>query len=150
MTTTRALYESLSFIASTWPKDKLRPDVNFGQSILKAAEKCLTNPDVPLAAPPPQTSSTAGVPTRIDSKSLSYRELPKQEERMVQDAIKALAAIKSGDISKKYPMPQSLARPASNPEYYIKLGNLLDSAAKGEQASLTFNQRVRVFFGMRP
>jgi len=99
--TTRALYESLSFIASTWPKDKLRPDVNFGQSILKAAEKCLAASDKPLASPPPQTSSASGVPTRIDSRSLQYRELAKEEETITQNAIRALTAIKSGEAAKK-------------------------------------------------
>lgn len=108
--TTRALYESLSFLASTWPKDKLRPDVNFGQSILKATEKCLAHPDKPLAAPPPQTSSTAGVPTRIDSKTIQYRDLSKEEEIITQNAIKALNSIKEGRASKQVCMQRSILK----------------------------------------
>lgn len=101
MTTTRVLYESLSFIASTWPKDKLRPDLNFGQAILKASERCLARDDVYRAPPPPQTASASGVTTRIDSKSLQYRELGEEEQAITQNAIKALNAIKTGEASKK-------------------------------------------------
>lgn len=49
----------------------------------------------------------------------------------------------------QYPLPDSLARPASNPEYYIKLGKMLEGAAKGQDMTFTWGQRVRLFFGMK-
>jgi hypothetical protein len=94
---TRALYESLSFIGSTWPKDALRLDVNFGQSVITAAERCLAAEA--LASPPPQTSSSQGVKTRIDTKSIQFRDLGKEEVKMTENAVNALQAIKEGRAS---------------------------------------------------
>ena len=49
----------------------------------------------------------------------------------------------------QYPMPESLARPVTNPEYYVRLGRILESAARGEKMNLSWTQRVRHFFGMK-
>lgn len=100
MTTTRALYESLSFIGSNWPKDSLRPDSNFGQSLIRAAERCLTATQ-PSGPPPPQTASSQGVSTRINTRSLDYRELLPEETKVTERAIAALNAIKNGNASEK-------------------------------------------------
>jgi acetylornithine aminotransferase len=107
--TTRKIYESLSFLASTWPKDKLRPDVQFGGSILKAAERSLFA-HTPTSAPPPQTSGSNGISTRIDSKAIEYATLNAEEESVAQSAIAALNSIKSGQASKKVsPFESSLS-----------------------------------------
>ena len=99
-TATRALYESLSAIGATWPKDRLRPDVSFGQSLIRAAERSLTA-SPPSGPPPPQTASSQGVTTRIDTKALDYRPLEQEETKMVEKAIRALSDIKSGQASKQ-------------------------------------------------
>ena len=97
---TRSLYESLSEIGSLWPRDAVRPETSFGQSIVRASEKALTNP-TPEVSPPPQTSSSQGVPTRINSKQLQFRTLQPQEEEKVKEAINALNQIRNGSASKK-------------------------------------------------
>jgi hypothetical protein len=97
---TRSLYESLSEVGALWPRDAVRPETSFGQSIVRASEKALTNPS-PDASPPPQTSSSQGVPTRINSKQLQFRTLQKQEEDKVKEALNALNQIRSGSASKE-------------------------------------------------
>jgi hypothetical protein len=100
MTSTRKIYESLSFIAATWPKDKLRPDASFGASVLRAAERSLTS-NPPTTAPPPQTSGANGVSTRLDSRSLEYKILTAEEGSVANSSVEALRAIMSGQASKK-------------------------------------------------
>lgn len=117
MPTSRAIYESLSFIGSTWPKDALRPDASFGASIIKAAERCLTATN-PSSAPPPQTSGSNGVATRLNSRSLDYRTLTKEEEIVAQNAIAALNSIKSGQASKKV-SPRSKISPSRKKRSFL-------------------------------
>lgn len=144
---TRGLYESLSEVGALWPRDAVRPETSFGQSIVRASEKALTSPS-PNAAPPPQTSSSQGVPTRINSKQLQFRTLENGEEEKVKQALHALNQIRNGSASKQYPVPESALRPASNPIYYERLAKMLAQAAKGNRTTLTFAQRVRLFFGL--
>lgn len=97
---TRSLYESLNELGAHWPRDAVRPETSFGQSIVRASERALTNP-TPNAPPPPQTSSSQGVPTRISSKQLQFRQLDQIEENKVKDAIHALSEIRNGSASKE-------------------------------------------------
>lgn len=101
--TARAIYESLSHIGSLWPKDPLRPEANFGQSVITAAERALTqqNQGQPGAALPPGGMSSQGVKTRVDSKQLRYRELGQEEESVATAALGALQQIREGTASQR-------------------------------------------------
>lgn len=98
--TSRALYESLSKLGTSWPRDALRPETSFGQTIIRAAERSLTSP-VPEDSPPPQSASSQGVPSRINSRQLAYRDLDHGEKTTTEAAINALHAIRNGQASKE-------------------------------------------------
>lgn len=98
----RAIYESFSNVGSLWPKDPLRPESNFGQSVVTAAERALTltnEEGKQGAALPPGAMSSQGVKTRVDSKQLQYRDMSKEEEEVAAAGLKALRQIREGVAS---------------------------------------------------
>lgn len=161
---TRSLYEAFSLISSSWPRDALRPGLSFGQTMLRAVEKALIDP-VPTSEPPPQTASTQGVTTRINSRHLNFKHLSAEEKVKVEKSLRAIQSIREGRASKqvswskswgdalislhKNPVPELVLRPSTNASYYQTLHEILEKAAKGENVHLTLRQRLRLFFGKK-
>lgn len=93
---TRALYEGFSALSASWPRDALRPELSFGQTMLGAVERALTHP-APNVPPPPQSASSQGVTTRLNTRQLAHREDLASEERLhAEAALRAMQSIKNG------------------------------------------------------
>lgn len=50
----------------------------------------------------------------------------------------------------QHPTAQSILHPKSDPEYYARIRRAVEKVSKGEKLTMTFAQRMRVFFGGKP
>ncbi|KAL9940310.1 hypothetical protein V8E36_001015 [Tilletia maclaganii] len=150
---TRGYLDRLLSIGASWPADPLRPDMHFGRAIELASRKALLKP-----SPPSSTSSStaAAAATEISSGaaaaegSLVLRELNSgtgSDVERIERATAALEALRANKFLKRHPTSRSLTKPASNPDYYVRLVNTLEKAGRGEDISPSWQEQVSRFFG---
>ncbi|KAI3628283.1 ARG8 [Malassezia furfur] len=107
-------------LAQTWPKDPLRPNLDFGEAIRRATE--------------------AEMPSASQAKA-SLAELRK--------SLAALERIRSSESLREYPTPRNVLHPASTPTYYSQLVEAMGRVARGQSVAPSWAERVRHFFGVR-
>ncbi|WFD38168.1 acetylornithine transaminase [Malassezia japonica] len=110
--------KALLKLAQTWPKDPLRPNLDFGEAIRRATEVELS-------------SGAARVNIAEARKSLA-----------------ALERIRSSESLREYPTPRNVLHPASSPNYYGQLVEAMGRVARGQSVAPSLGQRMRRFFGM--
>lgn len=156
----RTRFES---IAKLWPVDPLRTNesVNFGRAItrnllsspgdrcLKAAEK-----DEGVAAYADR-SLRALDRLRQGRESIEVGWRPKlwfahgRDARSVE--LTCAYIVTSLTLAQQHPLPSSIVRPASDPEYYQRIRRVIEKTAKdGRAPTLSLAQRIRMFFGKKP
>ncbi|CAD6884799.1 unnamed protein product [Tilletia controversa] len=145
---TRGYLDRLLSIGASWPVDPLRPDLHFGRAIEHAARKALLK-KTSVAASPSPAATGAGA----NGDGLVLRELNAgsgSDVEIVERAAAALEQLRANKALKKMPTPRTILKPASQPEYYARLVQGLDRAARGEDISPTFQEKVSRFFGRVP
>jgi hypothetical protein len=75
--------------------------------------------------------------------------LGRNESRTACSSIYQFALL-STSHSSQHPTAQSILRPKSDPEYYARIRRAVEKVSKGEKLTMTFAQRMRVFFGGKP
>ncbi|KAK6497734.1 hypothetical protein TWF481_012137 [Arthrobotrys musiformis] len=116
----RAAYKALfSPIPSLWPKDPLRPDVNFPNFLSTRLEA-----DFGSSSPPEKFRPKVedGLPPAI----VVYKDYPLSDPEKQWGVMRGLV---NNRYQKKYPV-STLARPGFDPEYYARLVGELDQAPK--------------------
>ncbi|PWN20412.1 hypothetical protein BCV69DRAFT_283290 [Microstroma glucosiphilum] len=108
-------------LTKTWPVDPLRPNLSFAGAIDK------------------------NMVQRVNFETLSPEGI-----KYAQRAVDSLEGIRVGRESVEHPTAQSILRPKSDPEYYARIRRAVEKVSKGEKLTLTFAQRMRVFFGGKP
>ncbi|KAK6524619.1 hypothetical protein TWF281_011522 [Arthrobotrys megalospora] len=106
-------------LPSLWPKDILRPDVNFPEFLASRLESDFGS------SPPPEPFRPKiedGLPPAL----LVYKDYPLSDAEKQWGAIRGLVANR---YQKKYPV-NKLAEPGFDPEYYKRLIAELDQAPK--------------------
>ena len=143
---TQSLYKDFVSLAQAWPKDPLRPEIDFGTSIITAAQTALLTTQSQAALHPEQVhAKTPGDPLPHPlpgTKTLTLAEL-----EYAQKSLELLKELRDSKVQLDYPLPESVLKPKSQPEYYDRLVKSIDAAAKGKSISLSFGERVKRFFG---
>lgn len=120
--------KALLKLAQTWPKDPLRPNLDFGEAIRRATEA-----EMPSASQ--AKSSLAEL-----RKSLASLERIRSSESLREVRRRRLT---------QYPTPRNVLHPASTPTYYSQLVEAMGRVARGQSVAPSWAERVRRFFGVR-
>mgnify|MGYP007016337067 FL=1 len=115
----REVQQALVRLARSWPKDPLRPGLDFGEALRRSAEHEL------------------GAHAHKPNIAEAHRSLA------------ALERLRSSESLREYPTPHSIIEPASYPNYYRRLVDALARLSHGQSIAPTFMERVRHFFGYR-
>ncbi|GAA5834810.1 hypothetical protein JCM5353_000675 [Sporobolomyces roseus] len=110
--TLRSAFQSA---AHQWPKDALRPSLQFSQSILKASDKIF-------------------LPTNATSKDYTgpLNELSKVQTIKAEEAIKSLHRLIENRALKANPMTERTTKPASFSKHYVRIQDAIDRTERGE------------------
>ncbi|GAA5864692.1 hypothetical protein JCM3774_006044 [Rhodotorula dairenensis] len=92
-------------VANTWPRDPLRPKLQFQDAIRSAADRALAD-----SAPP-----------------LSDTQLWKANE-----AVKAMQRLVNNRALEQFPVTQRTTKPASFPKHYSRIADSIERAERGE------------------
>ncbi|KAL4399753.1 Cbp3p-Cbp6 complex protein [Malassezia pachydermatis] len=111
--------KSLLKLAQTWPKDPLRPTMDFGEAIRRATESELSGPQA------------------------------KKHVAEARKSLAALERIRSSESLREYPTPRTILQPASAPTHYTQLVEAMSRIARGQSVAPSWTQRLRHFFGLR-
>ncbi|CAO1626167.1 unnamed protein product [Parajaminaea phylloscopi] len=149
------LYSRFSRLAAAWPVDPLRPQLSFGGALRTNVGRALL--DQPPPSPPASSrAESAGIVTGgvtagpdADLDRLKFKDLGQAEIEYAERAFAALEGLREGRESIEHPMPTSILRPKSDPEYYSRIRSAVEKAHKGESLAPTFSERVRIFFGSK-
>lgn len=120
--------KALLKLAQTWPKDPLRPNLDFGEAIRRATEA-----EMPSA-------SQAKASLAELRKSLASLERIRSSE--------SLREVRRPPLT-QYPTPRNVLHPASTPTYYSQLVEAMGRVARGQSVAPSWAERVRHFFGVR-
>ena len=115
-------------LAQTWPKDPLRPNLDFGEAIRRATEAEMPSASQAKASLAELRKSLAALERIRSSESL--REV--RRSRLTQ-----------------YPTPRNVLHPAPTPTYYSQLVEAMGRVARGQSVAPSWTERVRHFFGVR-
>ncbi|SCV72563.1 BQ2448_4100 [Microbotryum intermedium] len=105
------LRTSLHSLARQWPKDPLRPTLQFSDSLQAAIDRAF-----------PTTTATGTTATELGQKQLL-------KAREMHDGLTRLLA---NDALKSYPMSQKTLQPASFPKHYARMQDGIARASRGE------------------
>lgn len=114
------LHKQFDDLGASWPQDPLRPDLDFGKSIQAAAHTAL-----------------AGTPTSLTEQEFNY----------ARTSLEQLREMRENKLVAKYPLPESMLKPKSHPQYYDRLLTGLQQAAKGQSMNVSFADKLKRFFG---
>ena len=120
--------KALLKLAQTWPKDPLRPNLDFGEAIRRATEAEMAHG---------AHAKTNLVETR---KSLAALERIRCSESLREVRV---------PLTPQYPTPRNVLHPASTPYYYSQLVEAMGRVARGQSVAPTWTERFRRFFGVR-
>ncbi|SAM85370.1 related to acetylornithine aminotransferase precursor [Ustilago bromivora] len=142
----QSLYKEFISLAQSWPKDPLRPEIDFGNSIIAAAQTSLLSIQSQSSLHPEQVH--AKLPGNLLPDPLpGTKTLTKAELDYARKSLGLLQELKENKVSMEYPLPESMLKPKSQPEYYDRLIRSIDRAVKGQSVSPSLGERVRRFFG---
>ncbi|BGP29516.1 hypothetical protein JCM10296v2_001255 [Rhodotorula toruloides] len=105
MASTQRLRQAWHQAAQAWPRDPLRPTVQFADAIRTAADRALA-----------------------DAVTLS----PKQEQKAEQ-ACQSLLRMANNEAARRYPMRPSTTKPASFPKHYARIEDAVARINRGEK-----------------
>ncbi|KAK9897104.1 hypothetical protein P389DRAFT_168818 [Cystobasidium minutum MCA 4210] len=108
MAASQTVKQQLLKIAAEWPKDKIRPNHQFGEAIAKIAESRTAWAT---------TSPSAGTQDAKDGEAM----------------IGALTRLLNNRALHSYPLSDKVRKPASSPKHYDNLLQGLKRAEEGEQ-----------------
>ncbi|GAA5936912.1 ubiquinol-cytochrome c reductase complex assembly factor 2 [Sporobolomyces koalae] len=103
--------------ASQWPKDVLRPSLQFSESIKKASDRIFL----------PSTATA----TR-DAYNGPVNELSKVQALKAEETLASLHRLIDNRALKAFPMTERTSKPASFPKHYARIQDAIDRTAKGE------------------
>jgi hypothetical protein len=106
----RQLHSTFTRLASSWPKDPLRPNAQMGRAIQAFADETfLATPASASKLPDPQPPlpDVAAAPER------DFKQLSAADEGAARAALEALQAIQEGKASKQVSAGCSSSRPAA-------------------------------------
>lgn len=142
----QAVYKDFISLAQSWPKDPLRPELDFGASIVTAAQTALLSVQSQSALHPEQVHALQpGNP--LPDPLPGTKTLTKAELEYAQKSLELLQELKDNKVQLEYPLPQSLLKPKSQPEYYDRLVSNIERAVNGKSMTPGFGERIRRFFG---
>jgi len=110
MSTRSIVYKHYQRALSMWPKDRLRPECQFQDVLMKRVERTF----LPTPGYSPETGEALDAPS-VDER----RELAQ---------VNALYSLLEGRYAEKYQPRNTLMHPASNPNHYSNLLAELDAA----------------------
>lgn len=122
--------KALLKLAQTWPKDPLRPSLDFGEAIRRATE-------VGMASHAPAKTNLAEA-----RKSLAALERIRSSESLRE-------VRRMHGSPTQYPTPRNVLHPASSPNYYARLVEAMGRIARGQSVAPTWSERFRRFFGVQ-
>ncbi|KAK4050062.1 hypothetical protein OIO90_005252 [Microbotryomycetes sp. JL221] len=136
MATAHSLRNSFNRIAQAWPKDVLRPTMQFSAAISNASDRILFA--TPSNRAPSDISENAQSQTAQMPKQLTADELRKAEA-----TVEALDRLLGDQALKRYPMGPKTTHPPSFPKHYERI---LEGAQKARRGEVVKSQRWRQFF----
>lgn len=142
----QAVYKDFVSLAQSWPKDPLRPEIDFGSSITSAAQTALLTIQSQSALHPEQVSAVnRGDP--LPNPLPGTKTLTKAELEYAKKSLHMLTELKENKVQMEYPLPESMLKPKSQPEYYDRLIRSIERAVEGKSVTPSFGERVKRFFG---
>jgi acetylornithine aminotransferase len=141
----QAVYKQFIELGESWPKDPLRPDIDFGASISAAAQTALLSVASQSAVHPEQVHRPRGAP--LPDPLPGTRTLTKDELAYAQQSLTLLRELRDNKVQLEYPLPESMLKPKSQPEYYERLIRSIERAVQGKSIAPSFAERVKWFFG---
>ncbi|GAC77236.1 acetylornithine aminotransferase [Moesziomyces antarcticus T-34] len=141
----QAVYKQFIELGESWPKDPLRPDIDFGASISAAAQTALLSVASQSAVHPEQVHKPRGAP--LPDPLPGTRTLTKAELAYAQQSLTLLRELRDNKVQLEYPLPESMLKPKSQPEYYERLIRSIERAVQGKSIAPSFAERVKRFFG---
>ncbi|KAJ1021129.1 hypothetical protein NDA16_003915 [Ustilago loliicola] len=140
------LYKHFVALAQSWPKDPLRPEIDFGNSIIAAAQTSLLSIQSQSSLHPEQVDAKhPGNP--LPDPLPGTKALTKAELDYAKKSFELLTELKQNEVQIEYPLPESMLKPKSQPEYYDRLIRSIEKAVKGQNVSPSLGERVKRFFG---
>ncbi|WFD42888.1 acetylornithine transaminase [Malassezia psittaci] len=118
--TLQEVRKSLLKLAQSWPKDPLRPNLDFGEAIRTATESELAN---------------------VARGKVNAAELRK--------SLESLERLRGNECLREYPTPRNILHPASSPQYYTQLVDAMGRVASGQTITPSWSDRMRRFFNTR-
>ncbi|SJX65211.1 related to acetylornithine aminotransferase precursor [Sporisorium reilianum f. sp. reilianum] len=142
----QTLYRQFVELAQSWPKDPLRPDIDFGASIVTAAQTALLSVQSQAAVHPERVHAASPgnpLPTPLPgTKTLTVAEL-----EYARRSLELLGELKENKVKMAYELPEGMLKPKSQPEYYERLVRGIERAVAGKSVAPTWGERVKRFFG---
>ncbi|GAA5854712.1 hypothetical protein JCM3766R1_000626 [Sporobolomyces carnicolor] len=108
--TLRAAFES---VASQWPRDALRPSLQFSDSIRKASDRIF---HIATAAP----------------SAAPATELSQLQQLKAEQTLASLQRLIENRALKAHPMTERTTKPASFPKHYARIQDAIDRTERGE------------------
>ncbi|KAK4046016.1 hypothetical protein OIV83_006434 [Microbotryomycetes sp. JL201] len=144
MSTSQTLRTSFSRLAQAWPKDALRPTMQFSAAIANASDRIFApHAATTTDAADTRSSSSASPSTPNPSGSGPTRELTESQRLKAQATIDSLERLLANDALKRYPMGPKTIHPPSFPKHYDRIREGAERAARGE---IVKAQRWKQFF----
>ncbi|GAA5901818.1 ubiquinol-cytochrome c reductase complex assembly factor 2 [Sporobolomyces salmoneus] len=103
--------------ASQWPKDVLRPSLQFSDSIRKASDRIFL----------PSAATTS--PETYQGPLIT---LSKVQHQKAEQALASLHRLIENRALKSHPMTERTSKPASFPKHYARIQDAIDRTARGE------------------
>lgn len=142
----QSLYRDFIHLAQSWPKDPLRPEIDFGSSIIAAAQTALLSIQSQSSLHPEQVhAKTPGDP--LPTPLPGTKSLTKDELTYAKKSLELLKELKENKVMLDYPLPEGMLRPKSQPEYYERLVKSIERAVEGKGVSVGLGERIKRFFG---
>ncbi|GAC94657.1 hypothetical protein PHSY_002230 [Pseudozyma hubeiensis SY62] len=142
----QSVYAQFVSLGQSWPKDPLRPDINFGASIISAAQTALLSPQSQASLHPEQVHAKQPgdpLPTPLPgTKSLTVDEV-----EYAKRSLELLKELKDDKVKGRYVLGEEMMRPKSMPEYYERLKRSIDRAVGGQSVSMGWGEWFRRFLG---
>ena len=142
----QSVYAEFVSLGQSWPKDPLRPDINFGASIISAAQTALLSTQSQASLHPEQVHATQPgdpLPTPLPgTKSLTVDEV-----EYAKRSLELLKELKDDKVKERYVLGEEMMRPKSMPEYYERLKRSIDRAVGGQSVSMGWGEWFRRFLG---
>lgn len=142
----QTLYTHFIELAQSWPKDALRPEIDFGASIRAAAQTALLSAQSQASLDPEQVHAKNSAISPRDAVAAT-KCLTKAEFEYAKKSLALLRELKENKVQLKYALPENMLKPKSMPEYYDRLKSTIDRAAGGNSVAIGWTEWFSRFVG---